>query len=269
MVLDNKILFSGMSHEAINLLLEKCENLKPYIPIEESLRYWHRAAREAIAVNIQSVYNDHYSNPTDKLLVPDIPVTPPFGLMWMEYKVPQRNDRQIAIVCERTESNISLRVAAVSSYGDVMLDVNNGVFELDRTGVLINRTYQTSYKGTSFRFFIEVGLQALARMNCKNVEIRQIAGQARVRRRLEVIKKSYWNEIVITSIPKIRDMKQPNPVDDEPIIHRSHWVRGHYADYSKGKGLFGNPKLRGVFWIPEHKAGQKDLGQVVSTYRVE
>ena len=41
------------------------------------------------------------------------------------------------------------------------------------------------------------------------------------------------------------------------------WVRGHYADYRNGAGLFGNPKLRCVFWIPEHQRGNAELGDVI------
>jgi hypothetical protein len=50
---------------------------------------------------------------------------------------------------------------------------------------------------------------------------------------------------------------------------RFHSVRGHYADYTKGTGLFGNPDLRQVFWIPEHRAGNEELGTVAASYKVE
>ena len=50
-------------------------------------------------------------------------------------------------------------------------------------------------------------------------------------------------------------------------IPMDHWVRGHYADYTNGKGLFGRLKVR--IWIVEHTAGNPELGTVVSSYRVE
>jgi hypothetical protein len=33
-----------------------------------------------------------------------------------------------------------------------------------------------------------------------------------------------------------------------------------------GAGLFGNPKLRCVFWIPEHQRGNAELGDVIPEY---
>jgi hypothetical protein len=47
---------------------------------------------------------------------------------------------------------------------------------------------------------------------------------------------------------------------------RRFWVRGHYADYRDGAGLFGNSKLRCVLWIPEHQRGNSELGDVIPEY---
>jgi len=52
-------------------------------------------------------------------------------------------------------------------------------------------------------------------------------------------------------------------------VLRFHNIRGHYADYRKGNGLFGNPKLKKLFWVPEHTAGDPELGTVVSSYKVK
>jgi hypothetical protein len=55
--------------------------------------------------------------------------------------------------------------------------------------------------------------------------------------------------------------------DGEKRELRFHKVRGHYADYTNGKGLFG--RLKVCIWIVEHTAGNPELGTVVSSYRVE
>jgi hypothetical protein len=70
-------------------------------------------------------------------------------------------------------------------------------------------------------------------------------------------------------VPKLRKQQAAVAADGGHREVRFHWVRGHYADYSKGAGLFGNPKLRAVFWIPEHRAGNGELGTVVASYKVE
>lgn len=46
-----------------------------------------------------------------------------------------------------------------------------------------------------------------------------------------------------------------------------HLVRGHFADYRDGKGLFG--KYKDVFWIPDHVRGNAENGIVIKDYEVE
>jgi hypothetical protein len=56
-----------------------------------------------------------------------------------------------------------------------------------------------------------------------------------------------WHEIRITSVPQLRKHLAAPDRDGEKREMRFHWVRGHYADYTKGAGLFGKSKLRAVF----------------------
>lgn len=112
-------------------------------------------------------------------------------------------------------------------------------------------------------------LQAFARMNCKNVELRPIdEGKFRPHEPNKIVPASVWREIVITSVPKIRSGGKDIFEKDEREI-RAHWIRGHYADYRHGAGLFGNPKLRCLFWIPEYRRGNEDLGQVIPEYTIQ
>lgn len=48
---------------------------------------------------------------------------------------------------------------------------------------------------------------------------------------------------------------------------RFHRVRGHYADYTNGSGLFGRYKVR--IWVEEHGRGEAELGTVVSNFTVQ
>lgn len=109
-------------------------------------------------------------------------------------------------------------------------------------------------------------LHTFARMNCANVQLVPIKGH---RHRDDPVCSSVWHEIKVTSVPQLRRQHSTAAPDGEHHHVRFHWVRGHYADYTKGAGLFGNPKLRAVFWIPEHRAGNEELGTVISSYRVQ
>jgi hypothetical protein len=110
-------------------------------------------------------------------------------------------------------------------------------------------------------------LHTLARMNCANTELVPISNGHSHQRR-DRPPSSVWHEIRVTSVPKLRAKYNSTAPEGESRAVRFHWVRGHFADYSKGAGLFGNPKLRAVFWIPEHRAGSEELGTVVANYAV-
>lgn len=48
-----------------------------------------------------------------------------------------------------------------------------------------------------------------------------------------------------------------------------HLVRGHFRDYSKGRGLFGNPNIRRAIWVPPFVKGDPDHGAVTKDYELE
>jgi hypothetical protein len=75
-----------------------------------------------------------------------------------------------------------------------------------------------------------------------------------------------WHEIVVTQNTEVRQARAEDPVEAEKHAVRLHKVRGHFADYRKGSGLFG--KLKILIWVDEHEAGDSELGTVVSRYRV-
>jgi hypothetical protein len=111
-------------------------------------------------------------------------------------------------------------------------------------------------------------LHSFARMNCANVELVPMDNPTgRHHHRRDRAPATVWHEIRVGAAPKIRSGSTAQDNGGSEV--RLHWVRGHFADYTKGTGLFGNPKLRTVFWIPAHQAGDEKLGQVVPSYRID
>lgn len=45
-----------------------------------------------------------------------------------------------------------------------------------------------------------------------------------------------------------------------------HICRGHFKDYSHGRGLFGNPRLNGIYWQPQIVKGSSQKGVRVKDY---
>jgi hypothetical protein len=111
-----------------------------------------------------------------------------------------------------------------------------------------------------------------ARLNCHNVRLGPISNglqkSPKRHRHPKAVAETVWHEIKVTSVPNIAGRSAKEVPSGESVDIRFHWVRGHYADYSKGSGLFGNPKLKAVFWIPEHTRGEKEAGEVISSYVV-
>jgi hypothetical protein len=77
-------------------------------------------------------------------------------------------------------------------------------------------------------------MHALARMNCANVKVVPIPGQGHNRHRHhDLPPSSVWHEIKVTSVPQLRKQQTIVASDGEHSQVRFHWVRGHYADYTK------------------------------------
>lgn len=109
-------------------------------------------------------------------------------------------------------------------------------------------------------------MHTFARLNCHNVELAPMKSGAPSPKQ---IKKhgppaTVWHEIVVKRIER-RTARATTEGEKREL--RFHKVRGHYADYTQGRGLFGRWKVR--IWVDEHEAGKSELGAVVSSYRVE
>lgn len=110
-------------------------------------------------------------------------------------------------------------------------------------------------------------LHTMARLNCHNVELRPAQGHGKVKPGKAHAPFSVWHEIVVKPSLLVRRAQAENPADAEKHAVRLHKVRGHYADYRRGAGLFGKYKV--LIWVEEHEVGDAELGTVVSSYRVQ
>jgi hypothetical protein len=107
-------------------------------------------------------------------------------------------------------------------------------------------------------------------MNCHNVTIEPVVKNGKTKqKRLNSSEFTIWHEIKVGNVPSRPSRSKVESNDDPGIERRFSWVRGHYADYTHGKGLFGNPVLRVVFWIPEYNKGDKNKGEVITSYEIE
>lgn len=259
---------------------------------EESQRADHLSMRlamlarrpETILVNIQSVVNDLVVDPNQQIAIDwrETPhMTPPYPSMWLEaVALGQRFALQVlrdaggqpaqdgrsgfkTVIYFWQEENAE--VVGPSGQSTLWLDETGGVTSAEfRVIGELHEPPDEVESGQQILTFIAA--HTLARMNCRNVVLRPMATPKVPRRRQrDLVPATVWHDIHIDNVPQIRSASRGIPSREESRMRR-FWVRGHFADYRKGAGLFGNPELRCVFWIPEHQRGNPELGDVIPEY---
>lgn len=249
---------------------------------------------ETILVNIQGVVNDLVVSPDQQVYIDwrDTPqATPPFPSMWLEARVFGRlqgfqvlrepcrdlvNCRDEHQPPEMVESRWKTGIYYWHEQnGEVMGPIAQTLMWMDDAGTILrsrlaviggapaSRRRETA---EAYELLSYLAGHALARMNCRNVVLRAIDSPKTARRhQRNLVPATVWHEIRITNVPQIRTTGRGVLGRDESKMRR-FWVRGHYADYRDGAGLFGNSKLRCVLWIPEHQRGNSELGDVIPEY---
>lgn len=233
-----------------------------------------------VKVNVSGVMSDiveTHDTSTDEFVdfgrIP--PAIPPFPTMWLEGRYEKSHSNYGYLVDRRTVSEVHVAVC-LEYEGQCGLNLFWFALHLDADGRLDGITHSLPEAGDNegHRLLLMVGvltvLLSLARMNCRNVTLRPTSSVQKEKRGTKPASKlptTVWHEIVINSVPKSRGTSNRRTWGSDDSIIRLHRVRGHFEDYSRGKGLFG--RIKGVFWMPDHEQGSKSAGEVISSYRLE
>jgi hypothetical protein len=108
-------------------------------------------------------------------------------------------------------------------------------------------------------------LLAVAFLHCKNVNL--ITNEPRKvssRRASQRASKIRFHTLQIEPMKKI--LHDEGRIHETGIKHALHICRGHFKDFSKGKGLFG--KYQGMYWWDSQVRGRGEVGAVVKDYNV-
>ena len=123
-----------------------------------------------------------------------------------------------------------------------------------------------------FTTMLQPQLLALSFLHCKNVTREEVDPNKDVPR--HILK--HWQKkgkplldkyYVLNIEPMKAILKSEGKSDTVGISKALHICRGHFKDYSKGKGLFG--KYHGLFWWDNAVKGSKEKGEVNKEYNIK
>jgi len=141
-------------------------------------------------------------------------------------------------------------------------------------GVALSEEYQKASMGYGIDVVgavVRDALYAISLMNCKNIEVvdggftddglspKQIRGGGRFRVAFKVLK---------VTVGKTRTYVLGKATSGESANLPVHLVRGHFAEYTPERPMFGRNGSHGKFWIPAHARGTIENGIVVKDYEV-
>lgn len=104
-------------------------------------------------------------------------------------------------------------------------------------------------------------------IHCRNVTTQEHEAPGAMQKAYEKRNKQplvRYHTLVIDPMKEV--LKREGGSEESGLKKALHICRGHFADYTEGKGLFG--KYHGRFWMPAHVRGKLKHGVVAKDYSV-
>lgn len=115
-------------------------------------------------------------------------------------------------------------------------------------------------------FGIIVGL-AISFLHCKNVTTTEKTYPPKLQKARQKRKKPQFLEYHMLEIHPMKKVLETEGNSRKTGIKQAlHICRGHFKDYSIGKGLFG--RYKGLYWWDDMVRGSKEVGEIKKTYEV-
>jgi hypothetical protein len=103
-------------------------------------------------------------------------------------------------------------------------------------------------------------------LSCNNISLVETKPFHRSTKRQKDPTRVIYHELAVQVPPGGKRTRSESMLDEQAGT-AFHVRRGHFADYTKGKGLFG--KYHGKYWIPATTVGDIDYGTVIKSYKLE
>lgn len=102
-------------------------------------------------------------------------------------------------------------------------------------------------------------------INLPNIKIAKQLSDNKMRKYCDKQKSNQTHYHILTVVKPSKQAVSNGETHNE-ISMPLHQVRGHLADYTEGKGLFGKYNIR--IWVPDHWRGELKYGKVSKDYKV-
>ena len=102
-------------------------------------------------------------------------------------------------------------------------------------------------------------------LSCSNVEVVESHPSTRRSSKKKDPNRTIYRELKIEPVSRRSGAQRIDNEDGSGVAF--HLRRGHFADYTKGRGLFGKHKVR--VWVPGHAVGDRDFGTVNKCYSIK
>lgn len=110
-------------------------------------------------------------------------------------------------------------------------------------------------------------LHAICILNCVGVRTTTVEPPAALQKKRQKRGKPPLVSYKVLEIDTFKPRRERNEIGGEQSPAALHHVRGHYADYREGNGLFG--RYRGLYWRGPTIRGSAEHGVVTKTYALK
>jgi hypothetical protein len=238
-------------------------------------------------------------------LTRDFPnLAPPYPAFWAEHKLPrvirskEKGDTDVSVL---TQGRVGVLIHALDPkeqrtegpapegtrwilLGDLFIDYNQGevqgphgacYFCVDAEGKILSTPRMQTYCADdqrevmkSYMTWFHPTLLAVCFLHCKNVLVQDEAVDKPLAKKYHARTGTWPVKYKTLVIEPLKAILRTQGRSQELGIQRAmHICRGHFADYTQGRGLFG--KYHGKFWIPSSVRSTKRGGEKAPAREIE
>lgn len=265
----------------------KCDNVSSYV---NSIAMIHNPTETNITKEMlndscfgnyekyQALIADGKVEPGKVFMPKDYPcVIPPFPYCFFEFKFLATNEQIGIKVVYNDELNSAVATFFMSDW-KIPLRI---MWEMDECGMITNDLllypkHTTIMDKTKFLYlqiymsnFAIILYTTISFMHCKKQTklIEHVPPEKVQRKRARRNKPPFTKYYTLDIEPLKEILRTEGRVHEVGLPKALHICRGHFKDYSQGKGLFG--KYKGLYWWDSHIRGSEDAGAVVKDYAVK